>query len=70
MQTALVPALIDAGDRTWVDVGANGYDTRASFSGCSPNDCVPSNTRDNDLSTNSRRSCQEDIINSYAKDDV
>ncbi|CAM9135087.1 unnamed protein product, partial [Laminaria digitata] len=54
-------ALVDASDRTWVDVDANAYDTRTSGSGCNPNGCVPDNTRDGSRSDNSRWSCQGDI---------
>ena len=60
---------MDASERTWVDVNANGYDTRTSGSGCSPSGCVPSNTRDNDIWANSRWSCKGDILDSSDEDD-
>ena len=45
---------------TLVSVSANGYDERASESGCSPNGCVAENTRDGSLST--RWSCKESLL--------
>ena len=59
---------MEAGVRTRVDVGANGYDTRTSDDGCSPNGCVPPNTRDVDLRGNSRWSCQGDILDNSDDD--
>ena len=54
-------ALVDASYRTTVTVDANAYDERTSGSGCSPDGCVPANTRDNDIWANSRWSCKEDL---------
>ena len=67
--TTPIAALVEAGDRTWVSVDANGYDTRTSGSGCSPKGCVPYNTRDNDIWANSRWSCKGDILGSSYKND-
>lgn len=59
-----VPALVDARERTTVEVAANGYDTKNTLgNGCSPDGCVPENTRDENTSDNSRWSCKGDIIN-------
>ena len=52
-----------------VDVDATGYDTRTSGNGCSPDGCVPSNTRDGDLLANSRWSCRGDILDSSNDDE-
>ena len=62
--TGISPPLVDAGERTRVDVDATGYDERTSGSGCEPNGCVPDNTRDGLRLANSRWSCQGDILNS------
>ena len=43
-----------------VSVIANGFDEKISESGCSPNGCVPANTRDGSLS--SRWSCSESLL--------
>ena len=48
--------------RTTVNVFASGYDTTTSGNGCSPDGCMPENTRDNSLDANSRWSCQGDIL--------
>eukprot|EP00904_Undaria_pinnatifida_P012875 jgi/Undpi1/8718/HiC_scaffold_25.g11183.m1 len=56
-----MPALVDAGKRTWVDVDATGYDKRdADDGGCDPKGCVPENTRDGSRKANSRWSCEGD----------
>lgn len=55
-------ALVDAGEKTTVDVSASGYDKRTSGNGCSPNGCIPENTRDGSRSSNSRWSCKGDIL--------
>lgn len=47
--TAYTPALVDARERTSVDVDANGYDERTASNGCSPDGCVPDYTRDNEI---------------------
>ena len=57
-----IPALVDAGKKTTVKVSASGYDTRPYYPGCTPDGCIPENTRDNSLSSNSRWSCQGDIL--------
>ena len=51
---------IEVGEVTLVSVIANGFDERTSDSGCSPNGCVPANTRDGLLS--SRWSCRERLL--------
>ena len=66
--TAAVSDLVDARERTSVGVDATGYDKRTSGSGCSPDGCVPYNTRDDDLSANSRWSCQGGILDSSDDD--
>ena len=66
---ALVAALVDARERTTVDVDASGYDPRTSGSGCSPNGCIPANTRDGSRSSNSRWSCKGDIFDSSDDDE-
>ena len=66
---ALIAALVDARERTWVDVDANGYDERTSGNGCSPSGCQPYNTRDDERSSNSRWSCKGDILDKSDKDD-
>ncbi|MEP0661197.1 MAG: hypothetical protein ABJC87_18315 [Roseobacter sp.] len=43
-------------------VSASGYDPRIPPSGCSPDGCIPENTRDHNLSSNSRWSCKGDIL--------
>ena len=56
-----MPALVDAGVRTWVDVDTTDYDHRdADDGGCDPDGCVPENTRDGSRAANSRWSCQGD----------
>ena len=55
--------------RTDVDVAATGFDQRTGGSGCSPNGCVPENTRDTSFSANSRWSCQGDILDSANADE-
>ena len=55
-------ALVDARKRTTVEVFASGYDTRTSGNGCSPDGCMPENTRDNSRDANSRWSCQGDSL--------
>lgn len=60
----LIPDLVDAGERTEVTVSANAYDTRNSEeSGCDPDGCVPSNTRDTLLIYDSRWSCIKSLEN-------
>ena len=48
---------------------ANGYDERTSGSGCSPDGCVPYNTRDGSRSSNSRWSCQGEILDKSDRND-
>ena len=67
--TAPIAALVDASERTWVDVDANGYDERTSGSGCRPSGCVPYNTRDDEPWSNSRWSCKGEILDSSDEDD-
>ena len=67
--TAPVAALVDASERTWVDVDANGYDDRTSGNGCSPSGCVPYNTRDDEPWSNSRWSCKGEILDKSDRDD-
>ena len=43
-------------------VDAAGYDPRDSYPGCSPDGCIPENTRDKIRSSNSRWSCKGDIL--------
>ncbi|MEP5731962.1 MAG: hypothetical protein ABJL67_21585, partial [Sulfitobacter sp.] len=43
-------------------VSASGYDRKMSYPGCSPDRCTPENTRDHNLSSNSRWSCKGDIF--------
>ncbi|CAM9164599.1 unnamed protein product, partial [Laminaria digitata] len=62
-------ALVDARERTTVDVDATGYDERTSYPGCSPNGCIPKNTRDRSRSSNSRWSCKGDILDSSDDDE-
>ena len=67
--TVPVAALVDASERTWVDVDANGYDERTSGSGCRPSGCVPYNTRDDEPWSNSRWSCKGEILDKSDRDD-
>ena len=60
-------ALVDAGVRTTVTVGANAYDDRTSGAGCSPDGCTPENTRDGSRTSNSRWSCKEDLEDENCK---
>lgn len=57
-----VTALVDARYRTNVEVAASAYDTRSSGNGCSPNGCIPENTRDRSTANNSRWSCKGDLM--------
>ena len=67
--TVPIAALVDASERTWVDVDANGYDERTSGSGCRPDGCVPYNTRDDEPWSNSRWSCKGEILDKSDRDD-
>lgn len=57
-----VSALVDARQRTYVDVESAGHDRRTSGNGCSPYGCVPENTRDKSRANNSRWSCKGDLV--------
>ena len=46
---------------------ANAYDERTSGAGCSPDGCVPENTRDEEVWANSRWSCKEDLEDELCK---
>ena len=62
-KTALsTPVLVDAAERTTVEVEASGLDERTSGSGCSLDGCRPENTRDDSLDGNSRWSCKGDLV--------
>ena len=54
------PAETEVGEVTLVSVIANGFDKRASGTGCSPNGCAAANTRDGSLI--SRWSCKESLL--------
>ena len=45
-----------------MSVAASGYDERTSYPGCTPDGCIPENTRDESRSSNSRWSCKGDIL--------
>lgn len=59
---ASLSALVDARKRTTVSVDAVAYDWRTEGAGCSPDGCLPENTRDNSRDANSRWSCKVNII--------
>lgn len=61
-RAAPIAALVDARKRTTVSVDAVAFDYRMSGAGCSPDGCVPENTRDNSRAANSRWSCKVNII--------
>ena len=56
-------ALLDAHEKTTVEVAANGYDDKTVYgSDCTPSGCIAENTLDQDLSVNSRWSCKVNIL--------
>ena len=57
-----VATLVDVGERTRVVTKASAYDERTSGYGCSPDGCIPENTRDGSLRANSRWSCQGHLV--------
>ena len=46
---------------TGVMASANGWDTRISGVGCSPDGCIPENTLDDSIEPNSRWSCNAEL---------
>ena len=54
--------LVDIRQRTSVEVEAVAFDERTSDAGCTPNGCIPENTRDNNRGANSRWSCRGALV--------
>ena len=65
--TASIAALVDASERTWVDVDANGYDERPPVDDRRGDGCLPENTYDGDLNT--YWCCKGDILDQSVRDD-
>ena len=57
ISATVLSALTDAGKRTTVTTKAVASDERTSGGGCSPDGCIPDNTRDSSRDANSRWSC-------------
>ncbi|CAN0372066.1 unnamed protein product [Ectocarpus sp. 12 AP-2014] len=53
---------IEVGEVTTVTVTTNAFDTRTDDDGCAPDGCTAENTRDGDLTDNSRWSCSAGLV--------
>ncbi|CAM9254998.1 unnamed protein product [Ectocarpus sp. 13 AM-2016] len=53
---------IEVGEVTTVTVTTNAFDTRTDDDGCTPDGCTAENTRDGDLTDNSRWSCSAALV--------
>ncbi|CAN0170824.1 unnamed protein product [Ectocarpus sp. 4 AP-2014] len=53
---------VEAGEVTTVTVSTNAFDARTDDDGCAPDGCTGENTRDGDLTDNSRWSCSAGLV--------